>query len=400
MPNRLRSVALFALILALSAPQLASAQGRGGPGGGNQGGGGRGGPGGGRGGPGGMSPTNLITMPVVQDEIKMTDKQKDQVKLILAEADKRRTQVRDNATKMAAVANEQAAVQAAQAAAMAQANAVAQANKAAQANAFAPTSGFGTGNTANQGQITLQGQMQNQGGRGGRTNGRNSAGNQVMQQAMTNFESQVETTVLKAVEPKQRTRIKQIALQAEGAGAFNNPEVIQALGMTQDQVMAIEGIRNDSRRAQGALMGELFTAMRGNNDNNGGGNNGGRGRGGRPDPATFQTPEFQAKFKTVQENREKLDDQTMAAVGKALTKAQRSKFNSMIGEKFDVAKLRQGFMDRFRPNGAAPGADAPATADTTKPAATPAAPTPEPAEAAKTAAPTRGSLRASRSGNP
>ena len=343
-------------------------------------------------------------MPVVQEELKMTDKQKEQVKAVLAEADKKRNQVRENAQKMATVANEQAAMQAAQEAQFAQANAIAQANKAAEANAFSSnTGGFGGGGGGNQGQVAIQGQAQ--GGRGGRTNGRNSAGNQLMQQTMDNFEKQVETTVLKTLEPKQKIRIKQIALQAEGAGAFNNPEVIQALGMTQDQVMAIQGVRNDSRQAQGALMGQFFTAMREAGNNNGGDNaGGGRGRGNRPDPATFQTPEFQAKLKTMQEGQEKLTDQTMATVGKALTKAQRAKFNGMIGEKFDITKLRQGFMARFQPGGAAPGTPATATATAT---ATPAAATPAPAtaaaetkEAVKTPAPTRGSLRASRSGNP
>ena len=298
----------------------------------------------------------------------MTDKQKEQVKLVNTEAEKKRTQVRDNARKMGEIANQQAAMQAA---------AIAQAN----------------GGTPAQAQNA-------QNGRGGRgNNNRNSAGAQIERQALTEFQAQVETALLKVLDPRQRTRIKQIALQAEGVGAFNNPEVIQKLAMTQEQVMAIQGVRNEQRQGQRQIMGQLFSGMNNNNNNNGGG---GGGRRGRPDPAMFQTPEFQAKIKTVRESQEKLDDQTMANVGRALTKAQRAKFTIMTGDKFDIAKLRRGFMDRFAPAGGTPGTPPTETASTATPTATPAPATPAPATPAPPAASTaRRSLREARSaGNP
>ncbi len=400
MPKPFRLAAHFAVLLTLGAA-LASAQdpnnnngqggrgnrggfgggpGGGGPGGGGPGGGGPGGGGGwgggGPGGPGGgMSAANLIVMPVVQDELKMTDKQKEQIKQVNIDAEKKRTQVREQAQKLATAAREQAALEAA---------------AAAEANGGTPVNGNG-----------------NNGGRGGRGGNRNDAGAQVMRETLDNFQNQVEAALLKVLDTKQKTRIKQIALQAEGAGAFNNPEVIEKLGMTEEQVAAIEAIRGDSRRSQRELMGQLFNNNNNddangaapNNNRGGGGNNAGGG-GGRPDPAMFQTPEFQAKLKSMEDGRTKLDDQTMVAVGKALTKAQRTTFNKMIGEKFDVAQLRQGFMNRFRPNNAAPGtaqastatAAAPATA-ATAPAATAPAPA-APATAAKPAA--KKSLRESR----
>lgn len=392
-PSRLATHLTLVVLLGAS---LASAQipdnnnrgnnnggGRGGPGGGwgGPGGGGWGGPGGGGpggGGPGGnLSPAALIVMPVIQDELKMTDKQKEQVTQVNAEAEKKRTQVRENAQKMATAAREQAAMQAA---------------AAAEANGGTPFNAGGNNGNGNNG-----------GGRGGRGN-RNDAGAQVMRDALNNFQQQVEAALLKILDSKQKTRIKQIALQAEGAGAFNNPEVIEKLGMTEEQVAAIESIRNESRQNQRYLMGQLFNNGNNNGGPGGGGNNGGPG-GGRPDPAMFQTPEFQAKLKTVQEGQEKLDDQTMAAVGKALTKPQRAKFNIMIGDKFDVSQVRRNFMDRFRPGGAAgtqPGQQAsaatPAAAPTPAPvAATPAAPAATPATAKPAA---RKSLREARNGTP
>ena len=379
MPNRIRLTACLTLVLTLTA-SLASAQnptnnnnngqqGGRGPGGGGPGGpgggGGRGpggGGGGGWGGPGGggTSPTGLIQNPVIQEELKMSEKQIAQVKQINEEAGKKRTQVREEAAKMAKVAREQAAMQAA---------------IAAQANGGTPYDP----NAANN----------NNGGRGGRGN-RNDVGAQVERQAMDNFQKQVETALLKVLEPKQKARIKQIALQAEGPGAFNNPEVIQALALTMEQVQAIDGIRNESRQTQRQMFTQFFSSMNGDNGNGGGnngGNNNGGGRGGRPDPAMFQTPEFQAKMKTMGEARTKLEDQTMVNVGKALSKAQKTRFNIMIGDKFDISKLR----NRNRP-----GDPATQQAAETKPTPTITAAAPATTEATK--APARKSLRESRGG--
>lgn len=389
MPKRWNLLAQCALILTL-ASSLAVGQdtnngrggrgggfGNGGPGGGGPGGGNRGGGpgGGGWGGPGGGGPTsisNLIQQEPVQDELKLTDKQKAQIKEVKENAEKKRTQVQAEANKVATAARQQAALEAA---------------AAAEANGGTPFNN--NGNTQNGG----RGGQNGPGGRGGR----NDAGAIASRQVMEAFQNQVEAAYLKTLDSKQKTRIKQIALQAEGAGAFNNPEVIEKLGMTMEQVQAIEAIRNDSRRSQGQIFRNLFA---GNNNNNDNGNGGGRGRGGFPDPETMQSPEFQAKMKTAQDDQTKLEDQTMASVGKALTKAQRATFNKMIGEKFDVAALRQGMFNRFRPGGNNPPANGQQPPATTTPTPAPAAnPTPAPATEATPKAPARKSLREQRGGS-
>ena len=387
MPTHLRLASKIALVLTLVAP-LAIGQdnprnnngpggrngggpGGGGPGGGGPGGGGRngGGPGGGWGGPGGFGGgtqvTRLVENPVIQEEVKMTDKQKEQLKTVKADMAKKRAQVQQNADRMAKAANDEAAMLAAQ------------------------NAEINGGNAANNGNG-------NNGGRGGRggNNGRNSAGAQVSRQIMGDFDKQIETAMLKVLDAKQRTRVKQIALQTEGPGAFDNPEVIQALAMTEDQVAAIQNIARDSRRSQGQLFGQFMNAAN-NNNNNGGGNNNNGGRGGRGgfDPAVFQTPEGQAKMKEFQASQKSLESETMASVAKALTKAQRAKFQGMVGEKFDVASLRRGFGNR--PGG--PGNPPTETAS----AATPPAATTPPAEAAKEAPKpaARKSLRDARGGS-
>jgi len=367
MLSKVRLAARIALVLTLVAP-LATAQNtnntnapggqNGGPGGGGPGG--RGGWGGGPGGPGGgMTPAGLILMPVIQEELKLTDKQKDQIKQISDDAEKQRTVVRDKAQKVMTAAREQAAQEAA---------------------AEAEANGVPLDPNANA----------NNGGGRGNGGGRNGPGAQAMRQTLDEFQAKVEAALLKPLDAKQKTRIKQIALQAEGARAFDNPDVVEKLGMTEDQVNSVQSINNDSQQSGRQLRSQLF-----NNNNSGNGNNGNGG--GRPDPASFQTPEFQAKLKGVQEGQKKLDDQAMAAVGNILNKAQRAKFQGMVGAKFDVAQLRQNMMNRFRPG----GTPAPATATETATAST-ATPTPAvtPAPAAKEATKpaARKSLRDSRGG--
>jgi len=347
--------------------------GPGGPGGGGPGGPGGGfggGPGGGfGGGPGGQNGntvSSLLVVPAVQDELKLTDKQKEAVKKLAEAADKERTQTRDAVTKKATAA-------AAEAAAL-----------AAESGDAAPFDPNANNNNNNGG-----------GGRGNRGGGGSPAVRQAVNDAMTKLQTNIDNTFLKQLDDKQKKRVKQIAIQAEGTGFFTQPDMIEKFGLTEEQVQAITSIRDESRNAQRQLFGQLF----------GGGGPGGGGRGQRPDPATFETPEFQAKVKEVEATQKKNTSDTMSMIGKALTKAQRAKYSGMIGEPFDVSTIRGGMLARFRPptpptgTPAAPGTT-PATAVTT-PAATAAAPAAtKAADATATPKTARKSLRDARGGSP
>lgn len=347
MPTRIRLAAKLALLLTLSA-SLAAAQGPGGFGGGW---------GGNR-----NNPSQLLQAGVVQDELKLTDKQKAIIKQLAETTEKKKTQVRDAVTKEATAA---VVAQAAEAAAL------------AEANGETPTpANTNNGNNGNNG--------------GGRNNrGGNQAVRQVVTQAMDALQVEIEAAFLKPLDAKQKARIKQISLQAEGVAALQKDEVIDKVGLSEEQVAAVQAVRDELRNNQRQLMGQLF-------NNNGGG--GGPG-GGRPDPAMFQTPEFQAKLKQVEGDQKKLTSSSMSMALKALTSGQRTIFKKMLGEPFDVSQVGGGMMARFRPQpapGAPPtaGATPPATAATPTAGATPPADAPATAPA-KTA---RKSLRDSRGG--
>jgi len=379
MPGHFPLAARLALIVTLAASTAAAqapatkAANPGTPG--NNGGpGGPGGPGGGGGGWGGRGGGNnvsdLLQVPIVQDDLKLTDKQKAAIKLLGESSEKKKAQVLADVTKMATAAAAEAAAAAAEAGDVA----VADPNAA--------------NNNNNNGR----------GGRGGR--GGSPAVRQAVTGAMTALQAEIDAAFLKPLDARQRTRIKQIALQVDGTAAFTKPELIARLGLTEDQVDAIQSIRDESRNSQQQIMGQFF---------NNGGPGGGRGQ--RPDPATFQTPEFQAKIQQAEVDQKKLTNATMAAVGKVLTKSQKATYKNAIGEPFDVNAIRGSFFARFRPP--TPPADAQASAATTttpaapataaaptKPAtaATPAASAPAPAATTRPAA--RKSLRESRGGSP
>jgi hypothetical protein len=402
MRTRLHLAAGFALLAAFAAP-LAHAQdpattkgarngnaGNGGPGGGPGGfgggpggfGGGPGGFGGGRGGPANDSAERLLQIEAVQDDLKLDDKTKAKLKSLGEEATKERTKRRDAVTKMAA---EQAAKM------QAEQNALLAEQLAANGIMVDPRTLNANNNNGGRG-----GRGGNNGGPGGGgPGGNNQLQRQMMDLAMTALSDKVEATLLKLLDTKQKARLKQIQLQLEGSRAFTNPnqEVVEKLDLSEEQLVAIReasnGLRQSQRQAMQDLTAQFVPPAEDNANNNGGGGGGRGGRGGNPFQALQNLdPAVRAKFEAASTSLQaKNSDATMAAIGQLLTATQKKVYNKMIGEKFDLAKLRN-----------TPGA--PGTPAT--PAATATAATKAETPAAKsdtTTKPARKSLRELRGGN-
>jgi hypothetical protein len=328
----------------------------GGPGGGGFGGGpGGGGPGGG--GPGGRNagPANdsverLIQIEAVQDDLKVDEKTKVKIKSLGEDATKARTKRRDSVTKLAQA-------QAAQLAA--QQNAL-MAEQLAEAGIVVDPRTLNNANNNNGGR----------GGRGGNNGGPGGGGQlerQMMTIAMAQLATEVDTKMLKLLSVAQKARLKQIQLQQEGTRAFTAPdqEVVAKLGLTEEQLAEINSINREIQGTQRQAMQELFASFA-PADNNGGG--GGGGRGNRPNMQNLDDV-TRAKFDTAMQSLQTQNTTTtMIAIGKVLSKGQKSTYEKMIGAPFDVSKLRG-------PRPGAPGAPAaPATATATATTTTPAAP--------------------------
>lgn len=115
----------------------------------------------------------------------------------------------------------------------------------------------------------------------------------------------------------QRDRLKQIQLQASGAQAYQNAEVVAALKITKDQQEKLAAITKDFEGKQRELLPR-----------------GGLGGGGGGERLNFE--EIMKKMTEMNAARDK-------QLSEVLTADQKTQFEKMKGKAFDVALLRPNF---------------------------------------------------------
>jgi hypothetical protein len=393
------SAAMMVALAALTLNSLAQQPGRngGGPGGGPGGFFGRGG---GPGGPG-NSLLSLASNPAVQEDMKVKDKQKAQIKTL---SDKFNVQSREMWTQMGGGPggpggpgggppgggpNAQGKGGRRQGQ-NGQANANGQVDVQAQGNA-------GFGGVVDNGQIQdpnapgfNPNQGQGGGGQGGGGRGNRGPGGQqdparaqqfaMMREAMDELTQGAETSLGKILDKTQATRLKQIQLQLQGPGAILREDMMEKLGIDESQIQMLDEVRSnyrtaqrDNGRARRDVMKAVFAkamptqnngqnadnaANGGNGGNNGNGNaangnggngngrNGGRGNRGRPDPEAMkkamEDPQIQAQMDQMNTQDQKLENQFSLAIAKVLTPRQRALYKKMIGAPFDKSKMGTG----------------------------------------------------------
>jgi hypothetical protein len=188
------------------------------------------------------------------------------------------------------------------------------------------------------------------------------AGMEAMKQGMQALHDEADAAVMRELQSKQRTRLEQIRLQADGPLAFERPEVLERLNLDTGQVEQIQAILADGHgqmEQSGGLMLRAAGAMPGPGPGpgpgfgpgagGGGGSGAGAGPGGAPPSPQdlkkrFSSKEFQDQIKAQFEKRRKetqgVRDRMMQAIGKLLTRGQRASYNKMLGEPFDLKPLQ------------------------------------------------------------
>jgi hypothetical protein len=390
----------------------------------------------------------------VQKELKMTDKQKAQVKKLADDSNTRRREVFQNIRQQADLAKNQA-IQEAQAEIAAE----------QQTDPSLAARGSGAGNPLinslnNRGyqppiyggqpltdptatQEGQQAQVQ------ARANNAQAQGWQMMREAMDQLQHESDTSLARVLDKNQVKRIREIQLQVEGPFAVLRPEIADKLELAEEQVGQIQEIQNESNQARRQVFTanrDIFAGFRktqgGNNNqpgagqadatapadpaqagNNGGRGGNGRGRNGRGgpggngpggngpggngpggrgnfDPEAFrkfmEQPDVKAKMEQSRKQQDQIRDQAYAQVFKVLDRRQSSAFKKMLGKPFDVDSVMGGFMrgpgQRGQNTDATKG-DA-ANSDTAKPADSSAKSTAKSDQAA-TSKPASGSRRQS-----
>lgn len=123
-----------------------------------------------------------------------------------------------------------------------------------------------------------------------------------------NLRQETDKAIAKVLDPKQKERLNQIALRAEGPLAIARPEVAAKLRLTNNQGQFVQGIMNQMRN-------ELFLTMQQ------------AASAGQLDPNQFRTVSARLREGAVQE------------ISKVIDRKQKDAFNKMLGEPFDVSKL-------------------------------------------------------------
>jgi hypothetical protein len=223
------------------------------------------------------------------------------------------------------------------------------------------------------------------------------AGMEQTKQAIQNLHAEADAVVMRELQRKQRVRLDQIKLQADGPLAFERPDVLERLNLQDAQIELIQAILEDGRAQMEPTGGGLFmrdgAAMPGPGLGPGRGAGAGKGAGAGPGAGAgaggappspedlkkkYAGKEFQdqvkAQFEKRRKERQAVRDQMMQAIGKVLTRGQRATYNKMVGEPFDLKPFQNAApniaVTTFDGSGAGPGDASNAAAPKSDPAPT------------------------------
>lgn len=139
-----------------------------------------------------------------------------------------------------------------------------------------------------------------------------------------------EQAIAEILEPRQMTRLRQIALQQEGLIAVAREEIADKINLSIPQREAIAAIQEDMRQAQQELMrsatggtGVMMVQAKS------------KDKDGRPQ----LDKETMGMLQKMQEGREQIRKTGLQQINKLLTKKQGANFTKLMGEPFDFTTL-------------------------------------------------------------
>jgi hypothetical protein len=400
------SAGLCAMVLALMSESQAQGPGRGG----------RGGPGGGFGGFGfggfwaGQSgiDMNLLRNEAVQKEIKLTDKQKTQIEQVRDAEGKKRQQVRE-ALRPRNNNNGGGTDNAGNGGGNNNANGGGNnrgRTRGGNNNAIAGGGGGGVpggGVPGGGGPAGFAGGQRGGppggfgGGPGGFGGGRGGPGGFFGNMDPAQFEAiraqnqaisdDTQAQLKKILTPAQATRVQQISLQRSDVFAVARPDVAQKLNLSEEDVQSIQEIMQQ-------MGGDSFQARRAQQDKYPRFRNPDGSQMSRADrQKKMEEPETKAQMEKLRQEgdqvQEAIRNKAKSAIARILSKKQKTAFNKMLGEPFDLTLLDNGgrgpFGGRGGPGGPPNGGGNQANGSNT---------TNGTAATAKTAAPTTGAPKA------
>jgi len=152
------------------------------------------------------------------------------------------------------------------------------------------------------------------------------------------FVRELETALLKSLDPGQRTRLDQIGLQKEGPSAFLRPEFQERLNMDPGQIEAVQTIITQGRQVRrqarevpaGLEQKALIPAAPGENPNLV-----------KIDPKYAE--QYGSAYNKGVAAAEKVTESMERQIAKLLSKKQRQVYQAMCGEPFELASMQPRF---------------------------------------------------------
>ncbi|QEH33678.1 hypothetical protein OJF2_21840 [Aquisphaera giovannonii] len=288
----------------------------------------------------------------VQEELKITDDQKQSLKKL---ADDQQNRNRDSMQRLRQQTDQATSKAAQDAQAMAlQHEMMALANSAnntgyggglaGQINSY---SGFGYSNyganqvdpAALQQAAAMQGRMA--------ANAVQSESWQMMRQSFLRMEQEADRAVARVLNKEQMKRLREIRLQADGAASVLRDDVAQNIELDPEQAGQIQQVLRETGQKKREVERLASQSLRGIAPQSGGSNRGGgrRGQGqsnapAPPDDASLQKalekPDVKAKVQEAKKALTQVRDREYSQVFKSLDRRQVSSFKKLLGKPFDV----------------------------------------------------------------
>jgi hypothetical protein len=178
-----------------------------------------------------------------------------------------------------------------------------------------------------------------------------------MMNQFSSFAKENEVGLAKILNAPQRKRLNQIALQMEGVSALLKPDIIEALALMEEEQEQIQQLLNQSRAQQmttwiGSMMSMRPRRPSGANDQADVPADLDPKSSGEPKPSK-STPESEAKarterekamrknFETMRDRTDQIHNRTVKEIINVLSKAQRAKFELLLGPPFDPSKINE-----------------------------------------------------------
>jgi Spy/CpxP family protein refolding chaperone len=150
-----------------------------------------------------------------------------------------------------------------------------------------------------------------------------------MMETTRGLQAEAERAVETVLEPRQRTRLSQIQLQADGYAAFARPDLQERLNMDPDQVALVQAIVSQGRSQMWDLAAIPLSP---------------RPEAGLSRAEAYQkaasSKEFQGELEKRRAAVVKVRAAILEQIFKLLTKNQRATYRKLLGEPFDFMKLQ------------------------------------------------------------